>query len=1850
MHQRSLRARPRARGPAALTTALLIGIVLGSAGNAGALVITEIMYHSHEPVDGPYEFIELYNENLDPLDLSGYSFCNGVSFTFPPGTWIDGRSYLVVCANESVIRAKYGITNTIGNWTGALDNSGERLELCNPGGISVINIRYNDRGAWPSGADGTGHSLSLISPFRDPGDPDSWTLSLELGGTPGADNGHEIIESGPPPSGTGLDGAGFILGWLVLGPYTGAACNLGALLTQDWLRESAGGVRETDLLWAASQVVNTNYTLAASTGLHANAGSATPRVKEYTSFSDTINFNDSVWPPDPNQVMGYAFVYVDNMTANPLAVDIACASDDAISVMVNGSYVHVNDACRGVGGSGVIQDRAPATLAAGKNLITVKVFENGGGWAFRLRLEGRGTGNPITSNSIIRLTTDHTKGLRFGGGGDPIEPPPPPPPPGELPGASPVILSEGFFRTSGERWVELYNRSDATVDLSGYYLTDDPSNLTKARIPAGNSIPARGWRSFTEVALGLDFTPALTGGRVFVALVEPSGTRVADAYNFEPQYPGMSEARYPDGDKEFSDAADPTRNAANLVSANRDIVINEVMYHPIDDDHAKEYVELYNRGSQTVSLTGWRFSNGINYAFPAGTAIAAGGYLVVARNPALIRSIYGLSAAEVVGPEQTPVALAAFGRLRDSGERLTLKDDLGRTANTIRYHDGGEWPRWADGLGSSLELIDPRQDNRSGQAWDASDDSAKAETRTYSYIGRHGGGESELAMILLSRGITLVDDVQVIGGGIQRNDTPLIEAGEVWRYFKGTQEPPSNWTARGFNDTTWLSGPTGIGYGDNDDVTVLTDMQGSYMTIFCRRTFSVADRSAINELILSIVVDDGFYAYLNGTQVASYNVSSPAFDAAAPSAIEPLLVERDISSFKDLLVNGTNVLAVQVHNAGINSSDLSFIPRLLDRTTTVTGGSNQVVNGHFNSNVAGWIIEGTHIRSGRTTQNAIAGAGSLKIIASGRGDNKVNRIETPDAGDFGLGVLNTGEDLQISFKARWVVGSQTLLTHGYQHAMARAHALAVPPNLGTPGRINSVTQRQITRAGSSNLGPVISRVSQDPAVPGAGEAVTIRARVLDSDGVSSVTLRYSLTNPAASPASVTMTAVGNGMYQGTIPGQPLGTTVVFFLTATDTGGRPARYPVDITTRTHPLLLNPPSAGLNDLRYCVYRHDARLPATNFHSYRFYMTQANQDELSNRRLLSNDLLDGSFVFGSRRIYHESAIRFSGSPFARGGWGASFRVVLPRDKLLHERIRKFNLDNHHGNGGDARERISHYLIRKNQGSIQVPYSDAQTLVRWQVNDRITSILEHVWAPDVQFLSLWYPDDDDGDFFEMDDRFIINDQGQRVGNNDARVLYPPPSPRSDGDGANKENYRWFFGLRAKNGADDYSSLIELARVLDPGVTSNALFDEQVWDIVNVEQMLRVWAVRLNTDDWDQWGASRGKNCYLYRPELDGRFNLLPWDLELTYGNVNSFLIPTDPAATYNPGGFAEVNRMFNRPKIRRMYYSILNEMVNGSNRWFHSSHLATYMSKLAAIGMTNTGIGQPGGFIDQRAALLQPRIQSVIYPQVRLRITTNGGNDIVTAQLAVNLAGTAPVNIGTIVVSNNSGEGFSHPTAFSSITGWSMTGIPLAPGANNLVLLGFDLRGDLVDSATIRVTSTAGPWQPPSISAVDPVQAPSGEQIEIRGSNFRNGVRVFFGATAATGVIYDENGPNPGRILATVPGGSGSVQVTVRNLDGQTSNGMSFTYIAPPAQFIRGDANRDSVVSLSDAVRILLHLFGGLPVSCPAAADADGNDAVNLTDPVYVLEFIFRGGPPPPAPFPSAGPSPAGMTLGCD
>ncbi|MES2706834.1 MAG: lamin tail domain-containing protein [Verrucomicrobiota bacterium] len=195
---------PLVRFPRSL---LLAGFVAAAASAAAAPVISEIMFHSPSvPEDTRQEWLELYNNpGTGDVDLGGWKFTKGVTFTFPAGTVLREGSCLIVAADAAAFQAAHpGFAGAVtGGWTGRLSNAGETVRLDDAAGREVDEIRYADEGdwalrarpvidpynhqgwVWESPADGGGKTLERKS-LTNPGDfGQNWRFSEPAGGTPG---------------------------------------------------------------------------------------------------------------------------------------------------------------------------------------------------------------------------------------------------------------------------------------------------------------------------------------------------------------------------------------------------------------------------------------------------------------------------------------------------------------------------------------------------------------------------------------------------------------------------------------------------------------------------------------------------------------------------------------------------------------------------------------------------------------------------------------------------------------------------------------------------------------------------------------------------------------------------------------------------------------------------------------------------------------------------------------------------------------------------------------------------------------------------------------------------------------------------------------------------------------------------------------------------------------------------------------------------------------------------------------------------------------------------------------------------------------------------------------------------------------------------------------------------------------------------------------------------------------------------------------------------------------------------------------------------------------------------------
>lgn len=157
-----------------------------------------------------------------------------------------------------------------------------------------------------------------------------------------------------------------------------------------------------------------------------------------------------------------------------------------------------------------------------------------------------------------------------------------------------------------------------------------------------------------------------------------------------------------------------------------------------------------------------------------------------------------------------------------------------------------------------------------------------------------------------------------------------VMADDVFHYIIPDASVPSGWNTLDYDVQSWETGQAGFGYGDDDDVTVVPE---GTTVIYVRKNFEISDTELIIDAICHVDYDDGFVAYLNGTEICRDNVDGTptwsSFSAGNHDAVgTPDAFELDMSLLSSLLVQGDNVFAIEVHNVSLSSSDLSLIPYL----------------------------------------------------------------------------------------------------------------------------------------------------------------------------------------------------------------------------------------------------------------------------------------------------------------------------------------------------------------------------------------------------------------------------------------------------------------------------------------------------------------------------------------------------------------------------------------------------------------------------------------------------------------------------------------------------------------------------------------------------------------------------------------------------------------------------------------------------------------------------------------------------------------------------------------------------------
>ena len=165
--------------------------------------------------------------------------------------------------------------------------------------------------------------------------------------------------------------------------------------------------------------------------------------------------------------------------------------------------------------------------------------------------------------------------------------------------------------------------------------------------------------------------------------------------------------------------------------------------------------------------------------------------------------------------------------------------------------------------------------------------------------------------------------------GIVVPSPSIVSTGSVWRYSDIGVDLGDEWQQPGYDDTAWPSGPAQLGFGDGDEATVIGyggDASNKRITTYFRKSFELTDVTRFRSLSISLLVDDGAMAYLNGQEIARVNMPSGYIyyetPAAQATANENGFTESQVSPAH--LKSGVNTLAVEVHQTRGDRSDMSF--------------------------------------------------------------------------------------------------------------------------------------------------------------------------------------------------------------------------------------------------------------------------------------------------------------------------------------------------------------------------------------------------------------------------------------------------------------------------------------------------------------------------------------------------------------------------------------------------------------------------------------------------------------------------------------------------------------------------------------------------------------------------------------------------------------------------------------------------------------------------------------------------------------------------------------------------------------
>lgn len=1171
-----------------LILGILVSTFSSNSSHAEQVIFSEIMYH---PSGTLPEFLEIENLTSTPFDIANWRFSDGIIYEFPNFNPADGQAtilqpferILISPVPEADLRAAYPIpanTRIFGPYSGALSNGGERITLEDKNGTVRSTVNYGTGRRWPAAADGTGHSLVVIDKDRLNDDYRNWTFSTSKGGTPGTIEAVEAEEPFPNPEvnlSTGIPFVNYGDTWKVE--------DSGSDLGTAWKE-----VAYDDSAWSDAPGI---YGEETTTGGIPNPPGLNSGPNPYSRPTITYYFRKE-------------FTY-NGATGAGVNITIDHVVDDAAGYWLNGQWI---------GGTGGI---SPSSNYLTQSTTTVTN-------ASEVLAAVTGNGSSLVNGTNVlavevHQTSSNSSDMVFGARFNI-----------SAPSAPSIVINEVLPAAAGTGFVEFFNPTGGAIDLGGYYLSDDPGNLTKFQIPGSLNIPPSGIASvgFTESGLAI-------ASQTIVYLTDPNGTTVVSAISTAMPLDGRSLGRKPDGVGSWFLFTNPTRDSANASASAGSLagtlMLSEIAFTPGTDD--ADFVELYNAGGATLNLSGLFVASALDFSdkVALGGTLASGAYTSV--DVPFFGTDFPLFLIDSSNNVISGVKIDRPGAGRDSVQTYPAgSTEWFSTFNATR--NAANNPSRTEDIVINEIMFDPPSKQRRNE---------------FIELYNRGASPIDVSGWEFANGIdfTIPQGSTIPAGGYL-----VVAADTVYMtQTYGALPMVGSYSGQLSNggELLRLEDASGnladeVHYMPSGDWPELADGDGSSMEL---------RHPDMDNRISTAWADSD---ETTKSTMKRYSVSGQYLQNNSRGGID---------DYRELHLHLVGDGYILLENIAVRKNGTG--------TNFVTNGTVHATNG---SSATGWLCQGTHWAS--FVQN-----GQLHLISDGRGDQKANRAEIDITG------IADNDNLTIEFDARWIHGRPRLIAQTWDRSVGKPFLIEVPNNLGTPGAPNSQLEASSAPVVDQLLHSPAVPTSSDPVTITARISGTPPASVnlvhrLDNNNANGTWLNLAMSDDGSTGGDE---IANDGIYSAILTQYQSDNTIVqFYVEATGAGGvsttqpklgpnRPAMYVVDNSTIP---------TDLRTQRFVISQYDRE--AINTTASGGYSAKYQFDFPR----MSNHYFNATFISNESKIFYNAEIRKSGSPFTRNGGNAlnQGKWKLPADRYFRDQ-RKRVIDP----STDYNDRMGRYLL---------------------------------------------------------------------------------------------------------------------------------------------------------------------------------------------------------------------------------------------------------------------------------------------------------------------------------------------------------------------------------------------------------------------------------------------------------------------------------------------------------------------------------------------------------------------------